>query len=174
MTRKPATKPAAETAAKPKTPAKVPVKKAEPKESFRQKLSDVFEDMWETIGKHHMSISGRAYSGDPPVTDLKESQRVMTFTLEVPGMDEDDIHVAVANGLLTVSGKKESQSETKGEGYVFRERSYGSFSRGFSLPADALEDGVTADLEKGVLTVKVPRSGKAIAPDAKRIPIQKK
>ena len=170
MTRKPATA----TAAKPKAPTKVPVKKAEPKESFRQKLSDVFEDMWETIGKHHMSISGRAYSGEPPVTDLKESQRVMTFTLEVPGMDDGDIQVSVANGLLTVSGKKEAQSATKGEGYVFRERSYGSFSRGFSLPADALEDGVTAELEKGVLTVKVPRSGKAPASDAKRIPIQKK
>ncbi|PIW28484.1 MAG: hypothetical protein COW30_07405 [Rhodospirillales bacterium CG15_BIG_FIL_POST_REV_8_21_14_020_66_15] len=157
-----------------KTPAKTAAKAPEPKETFRQKLSDVFEDMWETIGKHHMSISGRAIGGEEPVADLTKSAKALTYSLEVPGMTEGDIHVSVSGGLLTVSGEKSTEREEKGEGFVFRERSYGSFARTFALPAEALEDGVTAHLENGVLTVKVPLSGKAAAQQAKRIPIQKK
>jgi HSP20 family protein len=192
MARKPASKPAAKPAAKrpaksrakpaakppakssAKSPAKTAAKQPAHKESFRQKLSDVFEDMWDTIGKHHMGISGRAFGGDHPPTDMKKTARTLTLDFDVPGMNESDIHIAVANGMLTISGEKQADRETKGEGYVFRERSYGSFSRAFSLPPEAQEDGVTAHLEKGVLTVKVPLKAKAPAPDAKRIPIQKK
>lgn len=157
-----------------KTPAKAAAKKPEPKETFRQKLSDVFEDMWDTIGKHHMAISGRALGGGQPVTDMKKSNRAMTFTLEVPGIDEKDIHVSVSDGLLAISGEKAQDREAKGENFVFQERTFGSFARTFALPVGAKEEDVTAALANGVLTVKVPLAGRQPASDAKRIPIAKK
>ena len=149
-------------------------KPAAAKETFREKLSDVFEEMWETIGKHHMAVSGQAVGGQHPPADLTKTAKTLTYTLEMPGMTADDIQISVADGLLTVAGLKNTERSGKGAGYVFRERAYGGFTRTFSLPAEVKEDAVTANLDKGVLTITLPVTGKAKATAAKRVPIAAK
>ena len=89
-------------------------------------------------------------------TDLSEAGNVLTYNLELPGMDENDIKVAIEGGRLKIRGEKHDEREEKGENYVFKERRFGSFERVFALPTAAEEDNVKASFSKGVLTVTVP------------------
>ena len=61
------------------------------KESFREKIADVLEDMWEKIGQYHQGVSGRAAHDVKPSTDLSESANILTYSLELPGMDNSDV-----------------------------------------------------------------------------------
>ena len=74
----------------------------------------------------------------------------------VIGMDESDVEVAIEAGRLAIRGEKRDEREETGASYSFRERSFGSFERTFTLPANAEEEGVEASFNKGVLTVTVP------------------
>jgi HSP20 family protein len=112
--------------------------------------------MWEKIGQHHHGASGRAASDVVTDTDLSEAENVLTYSLELPGMDENNVEVAVEAGRLSIRGEKRDEREEKGANYVFKERRFGSFERIFALPANAEEDNVKAGFSKGVLTVTIP------------------
>ena len=126
------------------------------KESFREKVADLLEDVWEKIGQYHHGVSRHVEGGVAADTDLTEGENMLTFSLELPGMDENDIEVAIEAGRLTIRGEKRNEREEKGENYVFRERRFGRFERVFAMPANVDEKKVKANLSKGVLTVAVP------------------
>ena len=90
-----------------------------------------------------------------PRFDVKETQDRYTFTADLPGIKEDDLNISLTGNRLVISGKREAE-ESKEEGqYHLYERSYGTFSRSFSLPEGVNPDEVTANLKDGVLTVTV-------------------
>ena len=126
------------------------------KESFRERIADICDDMWEKIGRYHRGVSGGALTGATADTDLTETADVLTFTLELPGMGNEDIEVVLQNNRLIVCGEKRDENEQTEVDYVFRERRYGYFERSFSLPGAVQENEVKATLDKGVLTVTVP------------------
>ena len=77
--------------------------------------------------------------------------------MELPGVSEKDVSVEVHDGVLTIAGEKsEDRSETR-DGFFFSERTYGAFKRSFRLPKDVKEEAISASLEKGVLTLNLPR-----------------
>ena len=84
--------------------------------------------------------------------------RALRVTAELPGLDEKDVRVEIANGVLSISGEKKSESEDKDR--RFSERYYGRFERRIPLE-DVDEDKVTASFKNGVLTVTVPKSNEA-------------
>lgn len=129
------------------------------KESFREKMTDLFEEMWEKIGRHHHGVSGSAAGEVAADTDLSETDNALTYSLELPGMDENDVEISIDAGRLSIRGEKRDEREEKGENYVFRERRFGSFERSFTLPGNADEQKVQATLSKGVLTVTIPCEG---------------
>jgi HSP20 family protein len=92
-----------------------------------------------------------------PAFDVKETKDAYEFKADVPGIQEKDLEVSMTGNRLTVSGKRESQKEEKGDRFYTLERSYGSFTRSFSLPDGADTDKVHAALEKGVLSINVPK-----------------
>jgi len=94
-------------------------------------------------------------TGFAPRTDIAETDDEITLTFEIPGMEKDDIKVSVANDLITVSGKRESKSEDKNDGYVRREIRAGEFSRSFTLPDTVNRENVSADYKNGLLVVKL-------------------
>lgn len=106
-----------------------------------------------------------------PRIDIKETDKEIKVSAEVPGMDEKDIQVRLANNVLTISGEKEAESEDKDSRYHRIERSYGSFRRDIQLPAEVDEEKVTATFAKGVLTVVLPKQGNF--PQGRKITIQK-
>ena len=93
-----------------------------------------------------------------PAVDLDEGDGQYKITVELPGMGKDDVHVEAHQGVLTVRGEKKSERDETKDQCHYVERSYGSFSRSFTLPADADADRLSASFKDGVLTITVPRS----------------
>jgi HSP20 family protein len=125
----------------------------------------LFEGVFSSIGAGHLtrllnegSVFGNL-SGTllKPNVDIKESKKTYTITVEVPGVEENDITLELTNGALTISGDKKHEKEEKDEHYHSVQRSYGFFKRVLSLPEDVNEDGIEAKFKNGVLTITLPR-----------------
>jgi HSP20 family protein len=93
-----------------------------------------------------------------PAVDLAESDSQYTLTVELPGAKKDDVHVELREGMLVIHGEKKSEREEKRERGRYIERSYGSFSRSFSLPPDAHAERLGASFKDGILTITIPRT----------------
>lgn len=103
-----------------------------------------------------------------PQIDIDETDKEVRVTAELPGIDEKDVNLEIANGVLSISGEKRSESEDKGR--RFSERYYGRFERRIPLE-DVDEDKVSAAFKNGVLTITVPKS--AGANNVRRIAINR-
>jgi HSP20 family protein len=103
-----------------------------------------------------------------PQIDIDETDKEVRITAELPGLDEKDVSLEIANGVLSISGEKKSESEDKAR--RFSERYYGRFERRIPLE-DVDEDKVSAAFKNGVLTITVPKS--AGAKNVRRIAINR-
>lgn len=102
-----------------------------------------------------------------PTVDVKETDKELTFKVELPGLSLDDVNVELNGEVLTISGKREFSKEEKREDYVRIERNYGSFRRAFNVGA-VKPESIKASFKDGILSVTVPQV-KAISPA--RIPV---
>jgi HSP20 family protein len=93
-----------------------------------------------------------------PQIDVEETDKEVRIIAELPGLDEKDVSLEIANGVLSISGEKKSESEDKAR--RFSERYYGRFERRIPLE-DVEEDKVSAAFKNGVLTITVPKSAEA-------------
>jgi len=96
-----------------------------------------------------------------PSMDVTESDKEFEITVELPGLEERDVQVNVADNVLTVKGEKKAEKEEKNKNYRRYERSYGSFSRSLQLPDGVNADAIKANLANGVLRVTVPKPAPA-------------
>src|SRR5579884_2915432 len=108
---------------------------------FRNFFGEMPMPMWPAWGKE----SSWAVT---PAVDVSENDKSYTVTVEVPGMDINDLRIIAADGYLTVSGEKKEETEEEKEGYYRQERNYGSFQRVVALPDIANVDKAEASLEK--------------------------
>jgi HSP20 family protein len=128
---------------------------------------DPFRDLL-AIQQHLERFAPNQAGWRPPV-DLQETDDHYIVTAELPGVKQDDVHVAFNGGVLTISGvRRERERDRPCEEYHRVERGHGRFSRSFHLPSPVTPESITADLRDGVLTVTCP---KQIDPTAHRIPI---
>ena len=96
-----------------------------------------------------------------PAMELTENKNHYSLSIEIPGMEEKDIDIECADGMLTISGEKRQETEEKTDAYRVSERSYGSFKRQLTLPADVNPDGIKAQYAKGVLKLTMKKDEKA-------------
>jgi len=96
-----------------------------------------------------------------PAVDVTDTEKAYEITAELPGMDEKNVEVKVANGVLTIKGEKEEDKEEKKKDYYVRERNFGSFERSFQVPDGVDADKIEANFKKGVLTVTLPKKPEA-------------
>jgi HSP20 family protein len=127
-------------------------------------LNRVFDMLWRGP---YAPISGAldAVLADAPIprVDVRETDKDVVVTADLPGMDEKDVEIEAADGALTIRGQSERESTSDEDGYVLRERSIGRFERQVPLP-DGLEvDAAAASLKNGLLTVTLPRSASSRA-----------
>ena len=106
-----------------------------------------------------------------PAVDVVESEKAYEITAELPGMDEKNIEVKVAEGGLTIKGEKQEEKEEKKKDYYLHERHFGSFERSFDVPESVDADKIEASFKKGVLTVTLPKKPEAQKP-AKKIEVK--
>jgi HSP20 family protein len=101
-------------------------------------------------------------AGMVPELDVRESASSIAIEAELPGVEEKDVSVTLANGVLTIKGEKKQEREEKGESYHLTERSFGSFQRSLRLPDTIDESKVEARFDKGVLKVTAAKKPEAV------------
>lgn len=99
--------------------------------------------------------------GYSPRFDVKETKEAYHFKADLPGVKESDLDLSLTGNRLTISGKREEEERKQGEQYYTYERSYGSFSRTFTLPEDCNLEHLDAELKNGVLSVVVAKKTEA-------------
>jgi HSP20 family protein len=140
-----------------------------PFESLRQEIDRVFDQFdggfWRPFRSSLFDAApfrrAEAALGTMPAVDVSETDKAYEITAELPGMDEKNVEVKVANGVLCIKGEKQEEKEEKKKDYYKRERSFGSFERSFQVPDGVVTDRIEATFRKGVLSVTLPKSAEA-------------
>ena len=104
---------------------------------------------------------GFAGIGAVPAVDIVEKDKDYEITAELPGIDESNLDVKFADGVLTIKGEKKEEREEKKKDYYLSERRYGSFQRSFPVPESVDPNKIEAKFVNGVLTIKLPKSAEA-------------
>jgi HSP20 family protein len=92
-----------------------------------------------------------------PAVDIYETPNELVVKADLPDVNEKDIDVRVENNLLTIRGERKFEKSVSEENFLRVERTYGSFSRSFSLPNTVNAEGIGAQYKNGVLTVTLPK-----------------
>ncbi len=151
----------------------------EPLERLRREMDRLFDD-----------FTGGFWRGSPfdmapfrraeatfrtmPAVDVAETDKAYEITAELPGLDEKNVEVRLANGVLSIKGEKQEEKEEKEEkekDYYRCERSFGSFERSFQVPDDVEENKIEASFKNGILSVTLPKSAEA-QKQAKKIEVK--
>ena len=100
---------------------------------------------------------GRSQQRWVPAMDLVESDDHFRLKADLPGLGHDDVAIEIRDNTLTISGERKSEYERRERGWYRVERSTGAFSRSLALPEGVDPDGVSAEFDKGVLEVRIPK-----------------
>ena len=93
-----------------------------------------------------------------PSFDVEETADSYQFIADLPGIRREDLEIQLAGNRLTISGKREASTTREGSKLYSQERSYGAFTRTFTLPEEVESGKVVAELRDGVLHLAVPKS----------------
>jgi HSP20 family protein len=115
---------------------------------------------------------GEVSWGKVPAVDVADTPKGYEITAELPGLDEKNIEVKLADGTLTIKGEKKDEREEKKKDYYLSERHYGSFQRSFAVPEGVDAEKIEANFKNGVLTVTLPKTPEAQSRE-KKIEIRK-
>ncbi len=112
---------------------------------------------WDPFAEMMPSLRGVEMPIFMPQFEVKETKDAYVFKADLPGVKEEDLDISLTGTRLTVSGKREAEEKKEDERFYAYERSYGSFTRAFTLPEGIDADHVEADMKSGVLTLTVPK-----------------
>jgi HSP20 family protein len=98
-----------------------------------------------------------------PAIDVSETDDEMIVRAELPGMVQEDIQLNLQENVLTLKGEKKKEEKEEQENFHRVERSYGSFSRNLTLPANVKAEQIQASFKDGVLLITLPKSEEAKA-----------
>ncbi|WKE66815.1 Hsp20/alpha crystallin family protein [Gallaecimonas kandeliae] len=115
---------------------------------------DPFREMDDFFGRY-FQLRPQSRGSWLPAMDVDEDEKAFHLALEVPGMNKDQVKVAVENGMLVISGER--SREDKGKSHRV-ERSYGSFTRSFTLPDNVDPQGIEARFDNGLLILALPKT----------------
>ena len=161
-------------------PTKVPMKAEKssaaapspwrPFENLRREMDRLFDDfgagMWRAPFPRSFFDVAPLGRSEPtwaavPAVDVTETEKSYEIKAELPGMEEKNIEVKLADGILTIKGEKQEEKEEKQKDYYLRERSFGSFQRSFQVPDGVDTNKIEANFKNGLLTLSLPKSAEA-------------
>jgi len=125
--------------------------------TVQDRLNRLFRESYGPEGREESLITG----GFAPPVDVYEDEHNVTLKIEVPGIDEKDMDVRIENNVLTVHGERKFEKEEKEENFRRVERQYGSFTRTFTLPTTVDAEKVSANNDKGILKIVLPKKAEA-------------
>ena len=142
----------------------------QPVNTLRREVDRLFEDF--NHGAWHLPFRRSLFDAEPawhrissmnivPAVDIAEKEKAFEICAELPGMQEKDVEVSVANGVLRIKGEKKEEVEEKKKDYYLSERRYGSFERSFQIPDAVDVDRIDAKFSGGVLRLTLPKTPEA-------------
>ena len=135
---------------------------------------DPFEQMRELLREEFPQLSSRSSEealSFSPDFEVKENAGEFVFKADLPGIKEQDIDISLSGDRITISGKREAEKREENDRFYAYERSFGSFSRMFTLPEGVDTEHARAELKDGVLSLVVPKTAEV---KARRIPVGSK
>lgn len=127
--------------------------------SASRRSPDLFSQFEEFINEFDRGLTpslARAGLDFSPALDMEEKDNAYLVSVDLPGMKKDEIKVDLSDNVLTISGER--TRETKGGEGRYSERTYGRFSRSFTLPTQVKSDKIEAHFENGVLHINLPKA----------------
>jgi len=118
-------------------------------------LQDQFNRIFNESFRNHGEES--ALTTWAPAVDIYETANELVVKADLPDVNEKDIDVRVENSLLTIRGERKFEKSVSEENYLRVERTYGAFSRSFSLPNTVNAETIGAEYKNGTLTVTLPK-----------------
>lgn len=126
--------------------------------SLQERMNRMFGEFRNT----HSSDDEWALGGSwAPAVDIYEQGNDIVLKAELPGVDSKDVDIRLENNVLTLRGQRKFENEVKKESYHRVERSYGSFSRSFTLPSVVDQQAIKAEVKDGILKVVLPKREEA-------------
>lgn len=146
-------------------PARRPVDLFDAMRSDMERVFDRFERGWPGFG---FGLGPRlAQSVVAAHMDVREESDKIIVEADLPGVEDKDVSVSLANGVLTIKGEKKSEREEKKDDYHIAERSFGRFERSLRLPDGIDEAAVSANFDKGVLKIVAPKRPETVKAERK-------
>lgn len=121
--------------------------------SLQDEMTRLFTGVMPTSGNREDMTHGSW----APSVDIYEDKDRLVLEADLPGMNRDDFEISVENNVITLRGERKFEKKADGENYYRVERSYGSFTRSFTLPQTVTADGASAEFENGILRVSLPK-----------------
>ncbi len=118
-------------------------------ETLHDRIQRYFDDLPALGFKYTDSFS--------PKIDISEGEKNINVVAEIPGVAKEDIKIVLQDNILSIEGEKKKEEVKNDENFYRSERSYGSFKRCFTLPAEVDSDKVDAKFENGVLKITMPK-----------------
>jgi HSP20 family protein len=125
--------------------------------SLHREMNRLFDDFFRDFDMR-LPMMGDA-NGNWPHLDVSETDKQVTVTAELPGLEEKDVELLLQDGMLTLRGEKRSETDDKDR--QFSERYWGRFERRIMLDAEVQADKAEARFKNGVLTVTIPKNPEA-------------
>jgi HSP20 family protein len=125
--------------------------------SLQDRLNRLFNESYRPQGEDDWALGGTW----APAVDIYEHENNIVIKAELPGVDPKDVDIRLDNNVLTVQGERKLDNEVKKENYHRVERSYGAFTRSFTLPTTVDPGGIKAEYKDGVLRVTLPKREEA-------------
>ena len=110
------------------------------------------------LGRSDRAAGETAARSWAPALDIAERNDAYAVTVEVPGIKPEELEITVEGGVLTISGERRFEAESKEEQYHRVERRYGAFRRSITLPARVKAEAIDASFADGLLQVVVPKA----------------
>lgn len=139
-----------------------PSKALSPFEELERRIEDFFRRPFSIFGPTWWPrLRLPEFEEITPSVDIFEEAEDVVVKAELPGMKKEDIEVKLTDNTITISGEKKKEEKVEKKDYYRLERSYGSFCRAFSLPAEVQTDKAKAQFKDGILEVRIPKSEEA-------------
>jgi HSP20 family protein len=127
--------------------------------SLQERMNRLFEESARGMGRGH--DEDWAVGAWAPAVDIYEQGTDVVLKAELPGIDPKDVDIRIENNVLTLKGERKVDHEVKRESYQRLERSYGAFTRSFTLPATVDTANVKAEFKDGLLKIVLPKREEA-------------
>ena len=119
--------------------------------SLQEQVNRLFESNFPSRGSESTPTAWA------PAVDVYETENELVIMADLPDVSEKDLDVRVENNMLTIHGERKFEQKVKEENYLRMERSYGSFTRSFSLPNSVNTEAIKAEYKDGVLNITLPK-----------------